>query len=376
VRRTPICALATELPLRGTPTGLSAELFASTLDVYLTLGDTAPDPKDHSTADGRPATVAAARDRLSRMVGADREDFSREDAQAFARAADECLLNRLATGGAAERACRPTVGRPPLGGRLRLRRVPRPEAGAAVDRAGRADRRAQRGVGRGCLERRLRPCAARPGGGRAGPRRRGRGGVIRPVVVKVGGSLFDWPELPAELAGFLATRGGDRLVLVAGGGPATDLVRTLDRVHGLGQERAHQLATHSLDLTARLLVALLPGLAVVVEHAGSLEECWDDGLLPVLAPRSLLEEDDRSADPLPHTWDATSDSIAARVAVRLGACELVLLKSASLPPGTDRPQAVRLGLVDPVFPAAARGLGRVAYLCLREPADVRRPAWI
>src|SRR5438445_198069 len=38
IRRTPLCALATELPFRGIPTGLAAELFASTLDVYLTLG--------------------------------------------------------------------------------------------------------------------------------------------------------------------------------------------------------------------------------------------------------------------------------------------------------------------------------------------------
>ncbi|HKI20540.1 MAG TPA: hydantoinase/oxoprolinase family protein, partial [Isosphaeraceae bacterium] len=38
-RRTPVCALATELTFRGVPTGLAAEIFASTLDVYLTLGD-------------------------------------------------------------------------------------------------------------------------------------------------------------------------------------------------------------------------------------------------------------------------------------------------------------------------------------------------
>lgn len=110
VRRTPICALATELPLRGVPTGLAAEIFASTLDVYLVLGEFAPDEKDHSTADGRPATVPSARDRLARMVGADRDGFNPDDARAFAQAADECLLTRLAA--AAERACRPTVGRP------------------------------------------------------------------------------------------------------------------------------------------------------------------------------------------------------------------------------------------------------------------------
>jgi probable H4MPT-linked C1 transfer pathway protein len=109
-RRTPVCALATELPFRGIATGLAAELFATTLDVYVTLGHVAADPHDLATADGRPATVAAARDRLARMVGADRDGFSDEDALELADAADEALLRRLET--AAVRACRPTVGRP------------------------------------------------------------------------------------------------------------------------------------------------------------------------------------------------------------------------------------------------------------------------
>jgi len=110
VRRTPVCALATELPLRGIATGLAAEIFASTLDVYLTLGDIESNPTDLSTADGRPATVDAARDRLARMVGADRDGFSDADALAFARAADECLINRLVA--AAMRAAQPTIDNP------------------------------------------------------------------------------------------------------------------------------------------------------------------------------------------------------------------------------------------------------------------------
>jgi probable H4MPT-linked C1 transfer pathway protein len=110
IRRTPICALATELPLRGIATGLAAEIFASTLDVYLLLGDTEPNPSDLSTADGRPATVAAARDRLARMVGTDRDGLSAADAVEFARAADLCLLDRLTH--AAERVCQTRIGRP------------------------------------------------------------------------------------------------------------------------------------------------------------------------------------------------------------------------------------------------------------------------
>ena len=55
------CSIGAELPFRGAPTGLTAELFATTLDVYLTLGEIPSDPGDLSTADGRPATVSKVR---------------------------------------------------------------------------------------------------------------------------------------------------------------------------------------------------------------------------------------------------------------------------------------------------------------------------
>ncbi|CAN5911111.1 hydantoinase/oxoprolinase family protein [soil metagenome] len=109
-RRTPVMALASELPIHGVPTGLSAELFASTLDVYLTLGAIPADPSDLSTADGRPATIESAQGRLARMVGADRDNFSEQDAFSLAEAADEALMLRLAN--AADRACSETIGRP------------------------------------------------------------------------------------------------------------------------------------------------------------------------------------------------------------------------------------------------------------------------
>jgi probable H4MPT-linked C1 transfer pathway protein len=110
VRRTPLCALAASLPFRGRATRLCAELFATTLDVYLTLGALAEDRSDTTTADGRPATVGAALDRLARMVGADRDGFSPADALALSRSADEVLLLRLTE--AVLEACRPLGGRP------------------------------------------------------------------------------------------------------------------------------------------------------------------------------------------------------------------------------------------------------------------------
>ncbi len=110
VKRTPLCALDTQLPLRGVSTGLAAELFATTLDVYLTLGEIPEAPHDHTTADGRSMTINRARDRLARMVGADREGFSKQDAFDFSQEADQCLVTRLEK--AARKTCTATIGEP------------------------------------------------------------------------------------------------------------------------------------------------------------------------------------------------------------------------------------------------------------------------
>src|SRR4051794_28774023 len=74
------------------------------------LGKIEPDPSDTSTADGQPATIDCARDRLARMVGADRDDFSEEDARGLARAAAERLMSRLEE--CAYRVCANTIGKP------------------------------------------------------------------------------------------------------------------------------------------------------------------------------------------------------------------------------------------------------------------------
>ena len=185
------------------------------------------------------------------------------------------------------------------------------------------------------------------------------------VVVKVGGSLLGWPGLPGSLSAYLGRRPRDRFLLIVGGGGAADWVRGLDRDHGIGDHTAHELALRALDLTAHALAAIVPGLAVV-ERVEDLGRCRRSGGIPVLAPRGFLDKDERTAaDPLPRSWDVTTDAIAARLAVRLGATELALLKSAPLPPGADRTEAARLGLVDPAFPDVARPLGLVTYCDLR-----------
>lgn len=71
VRRTPLCAVTPHVPFRNGRCPVAAELFATTLDVYLLLGDIPEEVGDRNTANGRPATIPCARDRLARMLCAD-----------------------------------------------------------------------------------------------------------------------------------------------------------------------------------------------------------------------------------------------------------------------------------------------------------------
>jgi aspartokinase-like uncharacterized kinase len=75
---------------------------------------------------------------------------------------------------------------------------------------------------------------------------------------------------------------------------------------------------------------------------------------------------------LPHTWQVTSDSIAAWTATMLSADELVLLKSVPLPSETTFEQAAHAGLVDEQFPTFARALARVSWVDPRDtPVSIR-----
>lgn len=96
MRRTPLCAVAGAVPVRGRTCPIAAELFATTLDIYLLLGLVPENPDDRQTADGRPATIACAHDRLSRMVCCDRNEIDLAAARSIAShfaAAQERLLS-------------------------------------------------------------------------------------------------------------------------------------------------------------------------------------------------------------------------------------------------------------------------------------------
>lgn len=96
IERSPVCALVNSLPWRKQQCPTAHELFATTWDAYLTLGDLPEEPHCTHTADGRPATKEAARDRLARAICADREMFDDQDALAAAEAIARSQLAKVA----------------------------------------------------------------------------------------------------------------------------------------------------------------------------------------------------------------------------------------------------------------------------------------
>ena len=91
------------------------------------------------------------------------------------------------------------------------------------------------------------------------------------------------------------------------------------------------MAILGMDQYAHLLAARMNSAAVVAGRE-QIDDAYRRGQTPVLAPSAWL----KAADPLPHSWDVTSDSIAAWVAGELGAARLLLIK----PPGARGPSLV------------------------------------
>lgn len=168
------------------------------------------------------------------------------------------------------------------------------------------------------------------------------------IVVKVGGSLFDWPALGPALRACVDSLRTRRVVLVPGGGALADAIRNLDRVHRLGEEDSHWLAMQALGVNAGFLKLLLPKARIV--WAGDELSGRSVGKVQILDPDRYFMTDEIGPAPLPHSWKVTSDSLSARVALNCGAEELILLKSVRWDRAGDWDGASAAGVVDPYFP--------------------------
>lgn len=149
------------------------------------------------------------------------------------------------------------------------------------------------------------------------------------IAIKVGGSLASIDGALRTVGSALAGRAStEPLIVIPGGGPFADTVRAFADQHPLSRSAAHWMAILGMDQYAFALAEQIPGARVVDDLLG-IQRAHSEGVIPVLAPSRWL----RAADELPHRWEVTSDSLAAYLAMLLGAERLVLVKAT--PGGTE-----------------------------------------
>ena len=360
VLRTPTEAMADHVVIGGEAVSVSAEGFAVAGDVHVWRGDLDPAEYSVPTPDGRPPTREFAGERLARVICADRELLDHVAVSAVAGSLANAQVVRIVAAINRVRARHPSLRRAVVTGLgtflgTAAARACGLEVVTLAAELGDAAARCAPAV---CVALLLeKTLGTRQGSAGLKTRlydgnsdgNKGTGGSLDPptplsstvdIVVKIGGSLLSQTcHLDAVLSAVGAAAREHRLLVVPGGGPFANTVRSLDRQLRLPDDAAHWMAVLGMDQYAHLIASRLDG-AVMTETPREIAVALDRGEVPVLAPSRWL----RAADPLPHAWDVTSDSIAAWVAGRAGANHLVLVKppgARSRPPSDDGPSDVQ-----------------------------------
>ena len=161
-------------------------------------------------------------------------------------------------------------------------------------------------------------------------------------VVKLGGSLANSGDLTQWLD-VIVTAGAGKVVLVPGGGPWANEVRSAQQREGFDDRLAHRKALRAMEQYARVLASMRPNL-VPVSSVARIQEILRSGQIAVWLPYAMVVEESS----IPESWEVTSDSLAAWLALRLDASGLLLVKSLQIngpQPGIE--ELMRRGWVDP-----------------------------
>ena len=244
-----------------------------------------------------------------------------------------------------------------------------------------------------------------------------------PTILKLGGSLLNVADLAERLVRVVDAHQISRPLILVGGGCAADLVRQWDKVFHLHDSVAHDLAIQAMSLNSKLFAELharfeladcLKFASVEAQSSvgerpgggvGSRENSYEragragghvfsagkvvSSRITIIEPVALLQQLEQTvseSDRLVRSWRVTSDSIAAWLAMRLGAQRLVLLKSRPLPESYQQSQVhdgdpslevrhtmlERLSkseVVDAAFSNYASNLPHLSWCNLRDSGD-------
>lgn len=143
-------------------------------------------------------------------------------------------------------------------------------------------------------------------------------------IIKLGGSLLGSTELAHWLA--LITKFGDgKVLIVPGGGIFADAVREAQKISNVSDVVAHELALLAMDQFGLLLAGMNHELVTANSELEIAERGWQHRGIVWLPSKMVLADDS-----IAKSWNVTSDSLSAWLANKLGADQLILVKSKPL----------------------------------------------
>jgi aspartokinase-like uncharacterized kinase len=176
-------------------------------------------------------------------------------------------------------------------------------------------------------------------------------------VIKVGGSLLTRRDLITALPNWIAAQPPAENLCLVGGGQLIDAIRRLDELHPGDPEKIHWLCVGLLQVTHEWVASWFNWTVIDAQEDFdiSLSNGFSDATPTLVAPSAFyrFETNSQLNVPLPNDWRTTTDSIAAWLAIRCEADELVLLKSCQVDAGATPQQLADQGVVDEYFPTIA-----------------------
>lgn len=143
-------------------------------------------------------------------------------------------------------------------------------------------------------------------------------------VIKIGGSLLGAPELEKWLE-IIVKQSNGNVIIVPGGGLFANSVREAQKISNMSDAAAHQLALLAMDQYGIMLAAMNPQLVTASTELEIAERGWQHRGIVWLPSKMVLAD-----DTVPKNWQVTSDSLAAWLANKLNAQQLIIVKSTSL----------------------------------------------
>lgn len=163
------------------------------------------------------------------------------------------------------------------------------------------------------------------------------------IALKLGGSLLSSTEL-GQILELASQKGRGQVVIVPGGGVFADQVRITQQQWHYDDTTAHAMAILAMQQMALLFQGLCPEL-VLVNKVALIRPALQQQRVVVWSP--LLTELDAAG--VAASWDVSSDSLAAWLAIELSFIRLVLVKSADIPLAATLEQLAAADIIDQAF---------------------------